>query len=155
MMEVRAQPRNENAGKSYGPEQAGRHQPHARGLEVIEMNEHETKPVWIVWVNSDLTEGRGQMIPVRVCSSESTAIRLGKGRNVQGSDARISQHDAIWHRNAWCAPVEIINPSQEDLDADARRETARAADRRRAQALERARQAGLSEDDIAILGGVS
>lgn len=119
------------------------------------MKEHETKPVWVVWVNSDLTEGRGQLIPVRVCTSEATAIRLGKGRDVQGADARIQQHEAIWHRNAWCAPVEIISPSPKDLEEDARREIARMADRRRAEALERARQAGLSEDDIAILRGIS
>jgi len=117
------------------------------------MTEHETKPVWIAWINTDLTEGRGHEVPCCVCSSESTAMRLGKGRNVMGSDARITQHEAIRHQNSWCAPVEIITPSQKDLEADTRREIARAADRLRAEALERARQAGLSEADIKALGG--
>jgi len=117
------------------------------------MTEHETKPVWVVWVNADLTEGRGPLLPRYVCSCESTAVRLGKGKDVQGSDAKVVQQEAIWHRNNWCAPVEIIAPSQKDLEADARLEIARAADRRRAEALERARQVGLSEDDIAALGG--
>ncbi|MFK0939836.1 hypothetical protein ACIUXF_07545 [Pseudomonas aeruginosa] len=119
------------------------------------MKELETQPVWIAWANTDLTEGRGHLEPLCVCSSEATALRLAKGKDVQGSDARVSQHEAIWHRNHWCAPVVIIKPSQLDLEVDAKREAARAADKRRAEALERARQAGLSEEDIAVLGGGS
>lgn len=116
------------------------------------MTEHETKPVWVVWVNTDLTEGRGYQIPIHVCASEATAYRLAKGKGVMGGDADVLSAEAISHKGHWCAPVQIIKPSQQDLEADARREAARAADRRRGEALERARQAGLSEEDIAVLG---
>lgn len=113
---------------------------------------NKTKPVWIVWTNTDLTEGRGGEYPLYVCESETTANRMSKKRGVQGSDARVERFDAVLFANRWCAPVQIQQPTIEDREADKRVEQARIADQRLHEALQRAREAGLSEEDIAILG---
>lgn len=113
----------------------------------------ETKPVWVVWQNTDLTEGRGYLVPIHVCESETTAYRLAKGKGVQGSDAEVSFGEAVKHMGHWCAPVQVIKPTAKDIDADARKAAAREADRRKHEALERARLAGLSEEDIQALMG--
>ncbi|MCY1341529.1 hypothetical protein D9M68_138770 [compost metagenome] len=112
----------------------------------------ETKQVWIVWTNTDLTEGRGGEFPLFVCESETTAYRMSKKQGVQGSDARVTPFEAVLHNNRWCAPVRIHQPTTEDRNTDLKREQARLADQRRHEALQRARDAGLSEEDIAILG---
>ncbi len=113
----------------------------------------KTKPVWVVWTNDDLTEGRGDEFPLFVCESETTAIRMSKKQGVQGSDARVERFDAVLHESRWCAPVRIYRPTEKDREADIRIEQARIAEQRRQEALDRARKAGLSEDDIKILGG--
>ena len=41
---------------------------------------------WGVYVNSDLTEGRGFERIKHLCEEEATARRLARGANVQGSD---------------------------------------------------------------------
>jgi len=117
------------------------------------MSEPKTKPIWVVWQNTDLAEGRGYQVPIMVCESESTAHRLAKGKGVQGSDAGVSSFEAINHKGMWCAPVLIHQPTTEDRNTDRKREQARLADQRRHEALQRAREAGLSEEDIAVLGG--
>lgn len=117
------------------------------------MSKLDTKPIWVVWQNTDLTEGRGYLVPIHVCESETTAYRMAKGKGVQGSDAEVSFGEAVKHMGHWCAPVQVIKPTAKDVEGDARKASAREADRRRYEALERARQAGLSEDDIAVLGG--
>lgn len=113
----------------------------------------KTKQVWVVWTNTDLTEGRGGEFPLFVCESEATAYRMSKRQGVQGSDARIAPFEAVLHGNHWCAPIRIHKPTTEDRNADLHREQALLADQRRHEALQRAREVGLSEEDIAILGG--
>ncbi|MFG5862758.1 hypothetical protein [Metapseudomonas sp. CR1201] len=117
------------------------------------MNEHDTRTVWMVLVNTDLTEGKGRNIPIYICASETTARRMGRKRNVQGSDADVIKAEAIFHNGRWCAPVQIHEPTTEDRNEDYKLEQARQADQRRHEALQRAREAGLSEEDIAILRG--
>ena len=112
----------------------------------------DTKKVWIVWTNTDLTEGRGHEFPLFVCESETTAYRMSRKRGVQGSDARVGEFEAVLHNGRWCAPVSIHQPTTEDRNADLKREQARLAGQRRHEALTRARELGLSEEDISILG---
>ena len=114
----------------------------------------ETKQVWVVWVNTDLTEGRGHQIPMLVCESETTANRMAIGKDVQGSDGSVREFEAILHGGKWCAPVRIYQPTDDDRKADLKREQERLADQRRSEALQRARDIGLSEEDIQTLGGI-
>jgi hypothetical protein len=84
------------------------------------MTEIKTKPVFVVWTNTDLTEGRGYQIPIHVCEHEATARRLCKGRGVQGSDATVQECEAVWHKSGWAVPGQIIAPTKDDLEKQVR-----------------------------------
>ncbi|MED5460116.1 MAG: hypothetical protein VYA65_09320 [Pseudomonadota bacterium] len=120
----------------------------------------ETKQVFAVIQNADGTEGRGPNYVMAVCEAESTARRLGKGKDVQGSDCGIVPTVAIRIGNqayatpcSWLAPCRIYEPNAEDRVAERELQQQRAAERKRRDALERAKAAGLSDDDIKALRG--
>jgi len=104
---------------------------------------------WVVWVNTDLTEGRGTEQPRFVCRSEGTARRLARGAGVQGTDARVTLEWVIRAKDGgWVGPVVIIEPTREDEAAELRIGQRRAA-------LRKATAAGLTDEDIAALTGGS
>lgn len=105
-----------------------------------------TKPVFVAWTNTDLTEGRGNSVPLAVCSLESTAIRLGQGKNVQGSDCNITKETAVKVDGKWLAPARIIFPTKEDEQRDLEMNE-------RTEATRKAKAAGLSDEDIKALRG--
>lgn len=111
------------------------------------MSELKTKPVFVVWTNSDLTEGRGRQIPISVCEHEATARRLCKRQGVQGSDATVQECEAIWHQGGWAAPVQIVPPSKEDIAAQERIDAGKAL-------IAKARAMGLSDDEIKQLKAI-
>lgn len=107
----------------------------------------DAKDVWVAWTNTDLTEGRGHQIPRVVCASETTAIRLGKKGYVMGTDCPVTKSIAVRLKGTgWLLPGRIIEPSAEDLLQDAAREELRAIE-------DKARAAGLTDDDIKALRG--
>lgn len=108
------------------------------------MSELETRPVWIVWQNTDLTEGRGHQVPIAVCAARSTARRMSKKMGVQGSDADVSSFEAVLHKNIWCAPVQVIPPSKEDLAKEKSMAELQAV-------VDRAKALGLSKEDLQII----
>jgi hypothetical protein len=108
----------------------------------------ETRRVWIVWQNTDLTEGRGSNEPIAICETEATARRIGKGKNVQGSDCTVSAFDSPRIDGAWVAPYKFVYATRED-EALERRIVARR------EAVAKARELGLSEDEILALRGAS
>jgi hypothetical protein len=105
------------------------------------------KQVWIAWINTDLTEGRGHMIPYAICELKVTAVRIGKGKNTQGSDAIITSFNAIYdHGNGyWLAPCRIVPPTEDDNLIDKTRNM-------KEQAIKKAKELGLSDEDIMALG---
>jgi len=115
----------------------------------------ERREVWVAWTNTDCTEGRGQEVPLAVTGMEATAYRLGKRGSVQGSDCRVSKEVAIRMNGigAWLVPGRIQGPSREDEKEERRLEAQREAVARKREALERAKAAGLSDEDIEALGG--
>lgn len=114
-------------------------------VEFTEYQILETKPVWVAYVNSDTTEGRGYNYPLYVCDSYETAVRLGKGRNVVGSDAEVREEMAIKHDGKWYIPGLIMAESDKDKALRIKREA-------KESALEKARQY-LSEEEIEALKG--
>lgn len=104
----------------------------------------DTKKVWVAWTNTDLTEGRGYLIPLHVCESYETAERLGKRGSVQGSNCGITEELAVKINGHWHAPTVIKSESKEDKDRRKMREDKDAA-------IARAKAAGLSDSDIAAL----
>lgn len=118
--------------------------------------EKDTVDYYIAWTNTDRTEGRGSNVPEAISLSEATAIRLGKGRSVQGSDCRITKDTAIRiFGKMYCpltwASAKIVAPSKEDVIAEQKLAEKRAREEKRQQVLEHARSLGLSDDDIALL----
>ena len=104
----------------------------------------ETKQIYVVWTNTDLTEGRGYQIPIAYAESASTAARLAKKRGVMGSDADYRPFEVVKHGGHWCGPVTIERPNVEDKARDE-------ASERKAAALAKARQLGLTDDDLEAL----
>lgn len=102
------------------------------------------RTAWVVYTNTDLTEGRGHQFPLHVCDKEATAIRLAHKAGVMGSDAEVKSVSLVKADGAWYGPVSIKQPTVEDNRAQ------KLMDDRRA-AVSRARQLGLSDDDIRLL----
>jgi len=115
----------------------------------------EKMAAFVCYRNSDLNEGRGYTYPYAVCRNESTARRLCVKADVQGTDASYREVELVKVGPTWFGPVNVIQPNKaDDIAEDAiRRE--KTAKLRKDRALDAARKAGLSEDDIAALVGVA
>lgn len=107
--------------------------------------------IYVVYTNTDLTEGRGSQYPIYWCESAVTARRLAKGRDVMGSDARVSKRKMYYVKDiGWLADFSVYNiiqPSKEDIAE----EQQQIALNKRIAATEKARSLGLTEEDIAAL----
>ena len=100
------------------------------------------KEVWVVWSNTDLTEGRGRQYALYYCEAKSTALRLGARRDVQGSDCRITKEIMFEHNGVVYTPGAIIQkPSKQDELVEAKRKQVE-------QAVLKAVKLGLSQDEI-------
>lgn len=75
----------------------------------------KVKEVFVVYGNTDLTEGRGANYVKSVCAIATTAHRIAKGGYVQGSDCPVRAVKAYYIDNTWYAPSRIIEPSKEDI----------------------------------------
>lgn len=104
----------------------------------------DIKEVFVAWTNSDCTEGRGHSIPIIVADTFETADRLGKGRYIQGSDCPVSKEIAVQVDGLWLVPGHIMRPSQKDHERKMKRE-------KKSLVLAKAKAAGLSDEDLAIL----
>ena len=113
-------------------------------MERMKMEIQDSKTVWVAWTNTDLTEGRGFIIPLHVAESRETAIRLGRKGSIQGADCDVTEAPAVKVKNQWLVPWRIATENDDDKKARAKREAKEAA-------LARAKAAGLSDDDIAAL----
>lgn len=115
----------------------------------------KTKQVYVAWVNSDLTEGRGFNRVLCVTQLEETARRLGKGKNVQGSDANVVQDAALLVFGDWYIQGDILEPSAADEELWKANQEKAKAQKIFDKAVERAKMLGLSDDDIKILQGAA
>ncbi|MCG7931985.1 MAG: hypothetical protein N0E44_18285 [Candidatus Thiodiazotropha lotti] len=104
----------------------------------------EVKDVWVAWTNSDLTEGKGRQLPLAVCENEATAIRLGKGKSVQGSNCSVTKSTAVRLNGQWLGSVVIERPSEDDINQQKKIEAKRAA-------IEKAKSAGLTDKEIDLI----
>lgn len=77
-----------------------------------------TKTAYVVYTNSDLTEGRGHEYPKHVCETLTTARRLAKRNYVQGMDCPITTVEIVNQRGCWIGPVHVIPPTKEDIEAE-------------------------------------
>ncbi|MAB96969.1 MAG: hypothetical protein CMK71_02730 [Pseudomonadaceae bacterium] len=108
------------------------------------MTDMKAKQVWVVYQNTDLPEGRGRELPIAVCESQSTALRLAKNKGVMGSNASVIERQAIFQCGEWLAPVQIIEPSDKEVEADRRMADFNAV-------IEKAKALGLTIEDLKTL----
>lgn len=117
------------------------------------MNKNESKDVWVVWTNTDLTEGCGVKYAKHYCTLGATAIRLAKGGYVQGLDCPVTMVKAYFMDNgSWYVPGAWINPgTPEDAEQEEILKAKREAERLKSHALARARELGMTDEEIAAL----
>ena len=108
------------------------------------MNELVETTMYIVYTNSDLTEGRGWEHPLYYTESMSTAVRLGRKKYVQGTDCPVYEKKVYKLGNTYYAPVKLEPATVEDKKQDELRELKLAA-------LEKAKAAGLTEEELRLL----
>lgn len=111
------------------------------------ITEHGTG--YAVVSNSDLTEGRGYPVIIAVCEKKATAMRLAKGKSVQGSDADVVECPLYflpggrWGCSVY-GPVSLVKPSKEDTQQQDLMDA-------KAAAVLAAVKAGLTPEQIDIL----
>jgi hypothetical protein len=115
------------------------------------MNETQKKTVYIAWTNTDLTEGRGVEYPLAVCALQATAHRLGRGKYVQGTDCRVTMEEVTLRGFHWTGPVLLVQPSEADEAIERADQERHKAKQLIEAAKEKARAAGLTEDEINAL----
>lgn len=110
----------------------------------------DSMPVYVAYTNTDCTEGRGRDEPIAVCKTFATAKRKAFKSYVQGSDGPVKKHDALFVDGCWMVPlhgcVNLIEPTDDDAKSQRRIDNAEAA-------LKKARESGLTDDDIKALRG--
>lgn len=104
----------------------------------------DTKVIYEVSTNDDLTEGRGGKVHVAYCENIFTAHRLSKGIGVQGGDGYIDEITTLFINGRWHAPISIRLPSDED-------KARQILEDRVQTAVDKARKAGLSQEEIQLL----
>lgn len=93
------------------------------------------------FANSDTTEGKGRKICIGVSRSISAVKRIGKGRNVQGSDATIECVEIFNYNGRLYGPItEVISTVEDDIKDK--------VEKRKNLAMEKALCHGLTSDDI-------
>jgi hypothetical protein len=64
----------------------------------------DRKDIWLVYSNTDLTEGKGRVFVEYVCESEATARRKAKQNYIQGTDSPVSKGEAYRIYGVWYYP---------------------------------------------------
>jgi len=112
----------------------------------------ETREIYCVWTNTDLTEGRGQEYVEYFCEKEATAIRLAQKNYVQGSNSRITKSVCYKINNQWYYPsCRTVYPTVEDNKAEAKLEEERQLALKKNNILNKPKELGLTEEEIKIL----
>lgn len=111
------------------------------------------RTVYAVWTNTDLTEGRGREYVEYLCEKKSTALRKAKKNYVMGTDSRVTEEKLFQSGYQWYGPVNVIDPSREDLQVEAQLDAEAKAKAAKEAAIEKAKSLGLSDADIKALKG--
>lgn len=121
--------------------------------EKLKVETPKQRTVYAVWTNTDLTEGRGREYVQYLCEKKATALRKAKKNYVMGTDSRVTEEKLFQSGYTWYGPVNVIDPSQEDLQVEAQLDAAYKAAEAKKTAIEKAKSLGLSDTDIAALKG--
>jgi hypothetical protein len=104
----------------------------------------ESKPVFAVISNTDLTEGRGKSKIMGLFYSESHAFDEGKGKFVMGSNCPIIKFRTFIIDNQLYGPVSVPVSPDHYLEEDEKNQ-------RKQEALDKAKALGLTDEEIEAL----
>ena len=121
--------------------------------EKLKVETPKQRTVYAVWSNTDLTEGRGREYVQYLCEKKATALRKAKKNYVMGTDSRVTEEKLFQSGYGWYGPVNVIDPTQEDLRVEKELDAAYKAAEAKKTAIEKAKALGLSDADIAALKG--
>lgn len=121
--------------------------------EKLKVETPKQRTVYAVWTNTDLTEGRGREYVQYLCEKKATALRKAKKNYVMGTDSRVTEEKLFQSGYTWYGPVNVIDPSQEDLRVEEQLAAEAKAKAAKQTAIEKAKSLGLSDADIAALKG--
>lgn len=117
----------------------------------------KTVPVYMVMTNTDLTEGKGMEYARWHCLSKSTAERVGDGKYVMGQDCPIIEGVVLEVEDEKFSGVYgricLTPPSKEDVLQDQIEAEMKQAKEAKEKALKKAKDLGLSDEDIEALKG--
>lgn len=118
---------------------------------MAEIKIDDVRDVWIVWKNTDDTEGRGAQYISHTCETEATALRVGRGKYVMGGNCPIEKAKSYKINGSWHQPSPIVPTSDDDKKVQAKMDSERSVKGLAEKALINAAELGLSPDDIAAL----
>lgn len=106
----------------------------------------ESREVFAVIGNTDCTEGRGNHFVKDYCETSAMARRLGHKGYVQGGDCPVEKRTLYKPdgETSWFGPVTVKSPTEQDEKNQVKLDE-------QTEALERARSAGLSDAEIALI----
>ena len=104
----------------------------------------ESKDAYVVWGNTDNTEGKGFKHPICICELYATAMRKAVGQGVMGSNARVEKVTVYKINGYWYGPVSIVMPSSNDVKEQK-------IFNKKQEVINRAKQLGLSNEEIETL----
>lgn len=106
---------------------------------------------YVVWSNTDLTEGRGYEYPLSICQLESTARRRAKGKYVQGLDCPITKERIFTYKYKNYGPIHLAQPSKEDFAEEEKLQKEYEKKEKMLVLIEKARSLGFTDEEIVLL----
>lgn len=113
---------------------------------------HETKIVYAAVSNTDRSKGCGEQVYM-FGETQSTAIRIGRGQDVQGYDCKVVPVE-ITKMNEWMIPFKYIrvhSATQDDLDEEAKHQQAIKDEDTRQSLIDKLRHVDLTYEEVAWL----
>ncbi len=107
----------------------------------------EQEILWAVYSNTDLNEGRGQQYVKHFCKLHSTAIRLAKKGYVQGTDCPVESVKVLVLEGQRVLPTALLKIEEGTMEDEQKEKVLLM----REDAFKRAKEAGLSDEDIKLL----
>ena len=118
---------------------------HYAKRKIIDLiNAGNIQSAWVVLRNSDLTEGKGIPVVACVCTNKVTAKNRAKGINTMGSNGVIAPVTVYRCDGWWYGPINLIYPTKKEEEEEK-------IMLKRKQVIQKAREAGLTDEDIDIL----
>jgi hypothetical protein len=111
--------------------------------------------LYVVFTNTDLTEGRGIQVPVAWSRNKYTAQRLAKGQGVMGSNAEVKSvdtYDVLGVEYIPLACVHVKYPSKQDEDLQKQDEDLQKQEEERNNTIAKMKALGVTDEMLQGLG---